>query len=94
MDGATLKMSTSVPSVAPAHLCLHLTHHRVAQVLPPGGVSLRAHADILLAHELPMGTFEESLMCFIEGLLDAHPKPLYAQLELGKVDGLSRPEPS
>ena len=62
----------------------------IAQIVPPDGGSLHVHAETLLAHELPLGTFEEILMCFIEGLLGAHPKPLYAQLELGKVDGLSK----
>ena len=64
----------------------------VLQVFPYEGVSLQAHANMLLANELSLETFEESLMSFIEGLLDAHPKPLYTQLELGKVIGLSRKE--
>ena len=29
-------------------------------------------------------------MMFVEGLLEAQAKPLYAQLEIGEVDGLSR----
>lgn len=47
---------------------------------------------MLLGKELPLDAFEQSLMSFIEGLLDDQPKPLYTQLELGKVDGLSRIE--
>jgi len=46
----------------------------------------------LLGEELPLDAFEQSLMSFIEGLLDDQPKPLYIQLELGRIDGLSREE--
>lgn len=37
-----------------------------------------------------MDTFEQNLLMFVEGLLEAQPKPLYVQLEMGKVDELSR----
>ena len=49
-----------------------------------------AHAELLLADELPLDTFEHNLMSFVEGLLVAQPLPLYTQLERGEVDGLSR----
>ena len=47
---------------------------------------------MLLGEELPLDAFEQRLISFIEGLLDDQPKPLYIQLEFGKVDGLSRKE--
>ena len=62
------------------------------QVVPPDGISLEAHAKELVANELPLDALEESLMSFIEGLLDAQPKPLYGQLESRNVDGFSREE--
>jgi len=46
----------------------------------------------LLGKELPLDAFEQSLMSFIEGLLDDQPKPLYTQLELGMIDGFSQEE--
>lgn len=62
------------------------------QLIPPEGISLQAHAKTLLANELSLDAFEEHLMSFIEGVLFAHPNPMYAQLESGKVDGLSQKE--
>ena len=60
------------------------------QIMPPDGRSLQEHANELLAKELPIGALVERLLSFIEGMLKAQPKPLYTQLELGKVDGLSQ----
>ena len=60
--------------------------------MPPNGISLETHSKDLLANELPLDALEESLMSFIEGLLDAYPKPLYGQWESRKVDGFSREE--
>lgn len=60
--------------------------------MPPDGRSLQEHANELLAKELPIGALVEHLLSFVEGMLEAQPKPLYTQLELGKVDGLSRRE--
>ncbi|KAL8832411.1 MAG: hypothetical protein Q9191_000283 [Dirinaria sp. TL-2023a] len=57
---------------------------------PPSGIPLVEHAKSLLRAQLPLDTFEQNLMMFVEGLLEAQPKPLYVQLEMGKVDGLSR----
>ena len=58
--------------------------------MPPSGITLLEHAEGLLAGQLPLDTFEQNLMMFVEGLLEAQPKPLYVQLEVGQVDGLSR----
>ena len=60
--------------------------------MPPSGISLETHAKELLANELPLDALEENLMSFIEGLLDAQPKPLYGQFDSRKVHGLSRKE--
>lgn len=58
--------------------------------MPPDGRSLQEHANELLAKELPIDALVERLLSFIGGMLKAQPKPLYTQLELGKVDGLSQ----
>ncbi|KAL8785375.1 MAG: hypothetical protein Q9195_008669 [Heterodermia aff. obscurata] len=69
-----------------------IRNEHIRAVIPPDGISLETHAMELLANELPIDTLEESLMSFIEGLLNAQPKPLYGQLESRKVDGLSKKE--
>jgi hypothetical protein len=45
-----------------------------------------------MANNLSITKFEESVMSFLGGLLDSQPRPLLAQLESGKIDGLSRKE--
>ncbi len=60
------------------------------RALKPGpGVSLHEHLKALVAHNLPLSTFEDTVMTFLERLLSAYPKPSLVQLEAGKVDGLS-----
>ena len=60
------------------------------QIIPPNGVSIHVHINSLLANELAFNTFQESLMSFIEGLLGAQSRPIYTQIEMGEVTGLSR----
>jgi len=60
------------------------------RALEPGpGISLRQHLKALVAHELPLPIFEDTVVSFLEGLLLAYPKPYLAQLEASEVDGLS-----
>ncbi|KAG7008988.1 hypothetical protein G7Y79_00003g008560 [Physcia stellaris] len=65
-------------------------YEHIRTIMPPDGRSLQEHANELLAKELPIDALVERLLSFIEGMLKAQPKPLYTQLELGKVDGLSQ----
>ena len=61
-------------------------------LLPRPGASLQEHLRTLLAHELPLSAFEDSVLSFLEGLLDAQPKPFLSQLEAGGVDGFLEEE--
>lgn len=66
-----------------------IKNEHMRTLIPPSGTPLVKHAEELLAAQLPLDTFEQNLMMFVEGLLEAQPNPLYVQLETGKVDGLS-----
>ncbi|KAK3168037.1 hypothetical protein OEA41_004483 [Lepraria neglecta] len=59
-------------------------------LIPPAGTDLQVHLRTLTETDLSIAKFEQRVLDFLEGLLLGHPMPMLAQVESGKVDGLSR----
>ena len=69
-----------------------LPYAHVFQLVPPAGTDLHSHLHGLIKNELPTSKFEECMIEFLDGLLQGQPTPILVQVEMGKVDGLSRRE--
>ncbi len=53
---------------------------------------MQEHLRTLIAGDLSIIKFEEHVFEFLAKVHQGQPRPLLAQVELGKVDGLSRRE--
>ena len=60
------------------------------QLRPPDKTSLEDHLESMTHGALSVAAFKDKVSEFLTGLLSAHAAPLLIQLEMGKVDGLSR----
>ena len=60
------------------------------QLVPPAGVDLRVHLQMLMANDLSITEFERRLIDFLDKMLMGQSRPLLLQMESGKVDGLTR----
>jgi hypothetical protein len=74
-------------SVAPLPFYFHTDDF---QLIPPTGTDLQMHLQSLTESGLSTAKFEQCVSDFLEGLLFGQPMPTLAQVESGKIDGLSR----
>ena len=54
------------------------------------GTDLLVHLRTLIETDLSIVEFEQCVLDFLEGLLLGQPMPMLAQVESGKIDGLTR----
>ncbi len=77
-------VSEDLPS-SPRHCWRH------AQFIPEPGESLDIHLENLAVRN-PISEFEDGMIAFLKALLVCQPKPILAQMESAKLNGLSRLE--
>ena len=58
--------------------------------MPPAGVELQGHLELLMANNLSITEFERRLIDFLDKMLMGQSKPLLLQIESGRVEGLRR----
>ncbi|KAL8912270.1 MAG: hypothetical protein Q9171_002725 [Xanthocarpia ochracea] len=72
------------------HLWESIKEEHIEALRPPDKTSLEDHLEVMANGALSVVAFKDKVSEFLTGLLSAHAAPLLIQLEMGKVDGLSR----
>ncbi|KAL8856918.1 MAG: hypothetical protein Q9178_006507 [Gyalolechia marmorata] len=67
-----------------------IKEEHIEALRPPDKTSLEDHLESMACGALSVEAFKDKVCEFLTGLLSAHATPLLIQLEMGKVDGLSR----